>query len=413
MPLHRIASRVAVLAFLAALAASAAHAAPDEQALGKDEGYPLCAGELRPETRCIVGLVSRFDEIFPSRRIPSGASVLRLRRATAEPRIRYGYLQFGATNTIDDYLARTRTTGLLVLHGDTILVERYQYDRGPAHRMASYSMAKTFVAMLVGIALSEGNIRSLDDVAGDYVTELKGSAYGETRLRHLLAMASGVQFSEIYTGTDDAFTLGRLSILGESAGGAATLAPFRTRERAPGERFQYSSAETQVLGLVVRAATGRPLAEYLSEKVWQPMGAEADATWIVDAGGYEAAFIGINATLRDYARFGALLAHDGNLNGRQIVPAGWVKAATTPPGPQFKPGMTGLLLGYGYQTWIVDEKKRYFVARGLRGQALYVAPAEKIVMVRTAAGGVGEPSTGETLALFYGVVDSLKGRRAK
>src|SRR5215468_12714159 len=154
-------------------------------------------------------------------------------------------------------------------------------------------------------------------------------------------MSSGVQFAEGYTGNSGLGTLFRLSALGESEGGPATVMPFSTRERAPGERFHYSSAETQVLGLVVRAATGKPLAEYLSEKIWQPMGAEADASWIVDKGGYEVAYIGINARVRDYARLGMLLANDGVLDGRSIIPVGWVREATTPSAKHLEPAQTG------------------------------------------------------------------------
>ncbi len=390
---------------------SDAFAAPDEQALGRDEGYPTCPGTLRPEMRCVVGLVSRFDEIFPARVVAKGAESRPLSRAAAEPPIRYA--NRGQPAGLDDYLSRNRTTGLLILKGDTILVERYQYDRKPGDRMASFSMAKTVVAMLVGIALSERKIRSIDDRAAEYAVELEGTPYGDTRIRHLLTMSSGVRFDETYSGTDDVATLGRLSLLGESEGGAATLLPFRTRERAAGERFHYASAETQVLGLVLRGATGKPLATYLSEKIWQPMGAEADATWNIDRGGYEAAYIGLNATLRDYARFGMLLANDGTLDGRSIIPAAWVRAATTPPATQFRPGMTGALLGYGYQTWVVDEKERQFMLRGLRGQAVYVAPKSKLVMVHTAAGNVGDSGTGETLSLWIGVVESLAGKRSR
>ena len=312
----------------------------------------------------------------------------------------------GQSRALDDYLSHNRTTGLLVLKGDTILVERYQYDRKPEHRMNSYSMAKTLVAMLVGVALSEGRIQSLDDRAAEYVAELKGTPYGETPIRHLLTMSSGVRFTENYSGNDDVAMLARLSVLGESEGGAATVMPFRTRDRAPGERFSYSSAETQVLGLVLRAATGKPLAEYLSEKIWQPMGAEADASWAIDRGGYEAAYFAVNATVRDYARLGMLLANDGALDGRSIIPASWVRAATTPAAKQFGPFYTNSLFGYGYQTWIVPGPERQFVLRGLRGQAVFVDPQAKLVMVHTAARDVGDPGR-ELLALWFGVVKSL------
>ena len=137
------------------------------------------------------------------------------------------------------------------------------------------------------------------------------------------------------------------------------------------------------------------------------MGAEADASWLIDRGGYETAFASFNATLRDYARLGVLLADDGMRDGRAIIPASWVRAATTPSAPQFFPGMTGGVFGYGYQTWIIDAKEREFLLRGLRGQGIYVAPKSKIVMVHTAVRNVGVPDVGETLSLWSGVVRSL------
>jgi CubicO group peptidase (beta-lactamase class C family) len=391
------------------LFAAGALAAPDEAALGKAEGYSLCAPSLQTDKHCLVGRVSRLDEIFRARKVARGAEVQPLQRATVEPAIRYTVRSSGQPQSIglDNYLARTRTTGLLILKGDAILAEHYQYDRKPEHRMHSFSMAKTIVAMLVGAALSDKKIRSLDDRADAYVGELAGMPYGETPIRHLLTMSSGVRFSEVYSGNDDVATLSRLSALGESAGGAATVMPFRTRDRPPGERFHYASAETQVLGLVLRAATGKPLADYLSEKIWQPMGAEADASWIVDKGGYEVAYIGVNATVRDYARLGMLLANDGALDGRQIIPSGWVRAATTPPAKQFEPGQTRSILGYGYQTWILPGTERQFMLRGLRGQGVFVDPRSKLVLVHTAAGEVGDPTLMTLLTLWWGVVDSV------
>ena len=399
---------------LVAFTAMNAFAAPDEELLGKAEGYPLCRASLQVEMRCLVGLVSRRDEISPARKVPRGETMRELGRAASEPQVRYRFQ--GEDGSIDAYLSRNRTTGLLVMKGDMVLVERYQYDRTPAHRMTSMSMAKTVVAMLVGIALHEQRIASLDDRAEDYVRELRGTPYGETSIRDLLRMSSGIRFSEVYSGADDVATLARLSILGESEGGAATVAPFTTRARPAGQNFQYSSGDTQVLGLVLRAATGKPLAEYLSEKIWKPMGAEADASWLIDKGGHEAAFTGLNATLRDYARFGMLLANDGAVDGRQILPAGWVNAATSPSAPQFAPGKMPNLMGtgvaafgYGYQTWLFPGKVRQFALRGIRNQAIFVDPASKVVMVHTAAGPVGTGAA-EMLALWYKVADALAVR---
>src|SRR5215468_7249776 len=396
---------VGLLILLASfLFVAGAFAAPDEEALGKAEGYPVCPRSPVWETRCLVGSMSHYDQVFPARTVAGGAKTRPLMRSESEPAIRYMYQS--QTSGLADYLARNRTTGLLILKSDTILVERYQYDRKPEQRMVSHSMAKTIVAMLVGVALSEGKIQSLDDRSEKYVSELKGTPYGQTALRHLLSMSSGVQFAEGYTGNSGLATLFRLSALGESEGGPATVMPFRTRERAPGEQFHYSSAETQVLGLVVRAATGKPLAEYLSEKIWQPMGAEADASWIIDKGGYEVAYIGVNARVRDYARLGMLLAHDGTLDGLPIIPAGWVREATTPSAAQFAPGQTGSVFGYGYQTWLLPGNERQFALRGLRGQAVFVDPKSKLVMVHTAARDISDPGR-ELIELWGEVVRSL------
>ena len=395
-----------VLAALApACLPAPARAAPDEMALGKAEGYPVCPPSAKIETRCLVGLVSRRDEAWPSRKVARGPEVQTLRRASGEPAFRYKWR--GAEGGLDDYLATHRTTGLLIVKGDTILAERYQYDRNAAHRMTSMSMAKTVVAMLVGIAIEEGAIKSIDDPAERYVPQLAGTEYGRTALRHLLSMSSGVAFTETYNGADDIATLARLSMGFASPGGAATVKPFNRRERDPGERFHYASSETQVLGLVLRAATGRRIADYLSEKLWQPMGAEADASWLIDKGGFEAAFTGLNATLRDYGRLGLLLANDGAIGGRQVIPAAWVRAATTPPAAQFEPGRIPGMFGYGYQTWILGGKRRQFVLRGVRGQSVFVDPEAKVVLVHTCAGEIGSP-VGELVALWSRVVEQAR-----
>ncbi|TMI96231.1 MAG: serine hydrolase, partial [Bacillati bacterium ANGP1] len=189
-------------------------------------------------------------------------------------------------------------------------VERYQYDRHDRDRFTSWSMAKTVTAMLMGIAIAEGRIRSVAEPAAAYVPALEGTEYGRTSLRHLLQMSSGVRFLEDYSPNDDVMKLARATFAQRGEGGAAAVMPFNERLVPSGTRFYYASVETEVLGLVLRSATGRPVTTYLEEKIWQPMGAEADATWLVDRSGQEATFCCINAVLRDYARLGLLLAHD-------------------------------------------------------------------------------------------------------
>jgi CubicO group peptidase (beta-lactamase class C family) len=392
-----------------ALASGLVFAAPDEDILGKAEGYPVCPFlNAAPQQRCLVGLLSNFDQVVPARTVAKSTAPRALRRPDKPFELRYAHRE--RQRDLESFLAEHRNTGLLVLQGDTVLVERYQYDRKPEHRFQSYSMAKTVVAMLVGIAIHEQKISSIDDRAEKYVPELKGLPYGETSLRHLLTMSSGVKFREEYDGKDDVATLSRKAIFRESPGGVHTVLSFTERARPAGEKFYYASAETQVLGLVLRAATGKPLAEYLSEKIWQPMGAEADATWLLDGGGYELGYMGLNATLRDWGRLGLLLANDGAMDGRQIIPADWVRAATTAEAPHLKVGVATKFNGYGYQTWLIHPAKRQFALLGVRGQAVFVDPETKTVVVHTAVHErpAGDPSRAEQFSLFFGAVNRVK-----
>ena len=393
---------------VALLTANPVLAAPDEELLGKSKGYPACPLAPYPtREECLVGALSHFDQLYPARVVGKADRARELKRAAKEPPITYRRSATGAQKSVDDFMAENRNTGLLILKDDLILVERYAYDRKPGQRFQSYSMAKTVVAMLVGIAVSEQKIRSIDDPAEAYVPALKGHPYGETSLRHLLTMSSGVRFSERYDGSGDSTVLGRKSIAQQGPGGADTVSTFRTREAPAGTRFYYASAESQVLGLVLRAAVKQPLAEYLSEKIWKPMGAEADATWQVDAGGHETGFMGINATLRDWGRFGVLLANDGARDGRQIIPAAWVKAATTAEADHLKVGTATKYNGYGYQTWLIHPKERMFAALGVRGQAILVDPATKVVAVHTAVYDMSNEARGAQFALFFGTLRSL------
>ena len=183
-------------------------------------------------------------------------------------------------------------------------------------------------------------------------------------------MSSGVRFTEEYTGADDMAGFTADTYLGLGPGGATAVKAFNDRVAAAGTRFAYASTETQVLGLVLRAAADRPVAEYLQSKIWQEIGTEADATWLIDNAGQEPTYMGLNAVLRDYARLGLLLAHDGNWRGRQLIPASWVVDATTVRAdqPHLRPGTATPIFGYGYQTWILPGVRRMFMLWGIRGQ---------------------------------------------
>ena len=379
-----------------------AEGGPDAEDYGASQGYPIGDRATFNRIPFLVGSHSHLDQIFEGRLVRRSTTPSPLARAASEPAVRYEYQ--GQTFTLDDYLARNPATGLLVARGDTILIERYQYGRNDRHRITSWSMAKTVTSMLVGIAIAEGHIRSVDDPAAGYVPALADTEYGRTSFRHLLQMSSGVRFVEEYTGKDDVARLVADTFRQVGAGGVDAVTPFNVRIAPPGTKFSYASVETQVLGLVLRSAVGRSLADYLQDKIWEPMGAEADATWLIDRAGQEAAYCCLNAVLRDYARLALLLAHDGHWRGRQIIPAAWIEDATRVRPDQPQPG-TG---GYGYQVWILPSERRMFRLSGIRGQAIYIDPTSRLVMVHTAVRKQArDPGIREANALWQSLVREL------
>lgn len=362
-------------------------AAPDEIALGKNDGYPI--QRLGPDFSLMkeeykVGTFSNMESVFWPRRVPAGAASP-LPRSTTPFDLRYEYE--GASYSLQDFLDRQRITGLLILRDGAIVVERYQYDRKPGHRFASQSMAKTVTGMLVGIALKEGRIASLDDPAEKYAPALRGSAWGAVSIRNLLRMSSGAKWSDkvVAGGGTDIARLSSETYFQRAMGGASAITWVKDRVGEPGRRFNYSSGETYALALALRGAIGVPLAEYLSEKVWKPIGAESDAAWLIDWSGMEAGYCCLNATLRDYGRLGMLMAADGSWDGREIVPREFMLDATDAERqPDYlRPRKASQFFGYGYQTWIYPFRTRTFEARGLFGQQLIVQPESRIVIVMT------------------------------
>ena len=363
--------------------------------------------------RHLVATYSHFDELTPARIIPRAATPWSFQRA-AEPEISYTF--GGERRKIMDYLNRQPTTGLLIARDDTILYEHYQYARSEHDRFLSQSMAKTITAMLIGIAAADGAIKSIDDEVATYVTGLAGTEYGKTPIRALLHMSSGVEFKETYDGQDDVARLGRDLFGQPGKNPVVSVAQFNTRVAPPDTQWHYASSETEILGLILRRVTGKPVADYLSEKIWQPIGAEADASWATDGTGQEVTFCCFNAVLRDYARFGRLLAHDGAWNGREVIPRQWLMDATTvrSSDAHLAPGVATKYYGYGYQVWLLPGADRRFVLLGIRGQMIFVDPATKLVMVHTAvrAKPVDREASAETVALWIAVVDQL-GRHAQ
>jgi CubicO group peptidase (beta-lactamase class C family) len=385
---------------------------PNAELYGVKDGFPVPSPSLarlqgnpfQPGYR--VGAFSHFDELFPTRRITRVATPWAFTRATAD--ISYSYE--GNRSSLEDYLSRNPVTGLLIAQDDRILFEHYQYGRTDRDRLISQSMAKSIMGLLIGIAVSEGAIKSIDDTAETYVPGFRGSEYGKTPIRDLLHMSSGVDFGEDRDGGRDLNRLwqdmvrGPAPGLGSAKGTIASIIQFNQRIAPPGKRYHYASIEPDVLGVVLRAAVGQSASDYLRRKIWEPIGAEADATWLVDAQGYEVAHGFFNAVLRDYARLGRLLAHDGAWNGRQIVPAQWmIDATTVRSGDTYlAPDKAMPYFGYGYLLWLLPGPRRQFALVGALGQRICVDPASKLVMVQTAL-----DDTQEVWRLWAAVVRQL------
>ena len=246
-------------------------AAPDEAQLGKSAGYPIGTRFTWFYDESVrVGSFSNLDRLLPHNTLQKAASPLALPAAAHPPAIEYQFEN--RTLRLDDFLARQRVTGLLLIKDGEILVERYQYDRTPTHRFVSHSMAKSIVSIAIGMALAEGKIASLDDMVAKYVPKLAGVPYGETSIRNVLRMSSGVTFREVYDGNDDLVRFARLRV---QQGSIEALRQFRDREAGQGIRFHYASSETVILAVLLHAVTGTTLSDYLTARLWQPMGAES------------------------------------------------------------------------------------------------------------------------------------------
>lgn len=296
---------------------------------------------------------------------------------------------------VDAYMDGQRASSLLVVHDGKLRLERYGLGFDGSGRWTSFSMAKSMTSVLVGAALRDGHIRSMDDRVSEYIPELKGSAYDDVTLRQLLTMTSGVRWNEDYA--DPQSDVNLFNKHSPEEGVDALVSYLRRLPRAvpAGTRWNYSTGETNLVGVLVSRATKKPLATYLSEKVWVPAGMEQQATWILSRTGQEISGCCVQASPRDFARFGAFM-----LDGAQAaVPAGWLDEATSARVPTGRPGE-----GYGYQWWINADGT--YAARGIFGQGIFLDPKRKLVVVQTGnwAGGARDRPAGAAREAFYRTV---------
>jgi CubicO group peptidase (beta-lactamase class C family) len=334
---------------------------------------------------------------FPARRIPAGP-----RASPLSAGVEANFVSPDGKG-LDEFLGETDTSAFLVVHDDRLVWERYFGDSTRESLQTSFSAAKSFVSTLVGIAIDEGLIGSVDDRLTEYLPELaaRDPRFREITLRDLLTMSSGIRYEEggFPPFGDDTYTYYGVNL--------RDVALNRVRiEGPPGIAWEYNNYHPLLLGLVLERATGASVSDFMATRLWQPLGAEADATWNLDSerSGFEKMESGLNARAVDYARFGLLFLHNGERNGRRIVSEEWVRAATGAD-PTTDPASYH---GYRYFWWMDVERPGRFYAMGKYGQYIYVAPDADAVVVRFGRDwGVGNITW---LATFRDVADQLAGR---
>ena len=350
-----------------------------------------------------------MGRVFPSRVVARGESVWAFEQARHPLPETYAF--DGQSRDLTAFLPRTQTTGLLVVHRGAVTHEEYRLGADETSPFTSWSAAKSVLSALIGIAVEEGLIASIRDPIGQYVPSLAGSGYADVPIEDALTMSSGVDFDEDYDNprSDINMLFFRSMALGTPI--EDSIAELHSI-RAPEQFNEYISTDTMALGLVLEAATGMPVAEYLSSRLWGPMGAEADASWSTDRTGREIVLCCLNATLRDFARFGRLYLEAGARDGLQIVPAGWVHASVNPTAPHLQPGdnpLSDWTFGYGYKWWIPEDPQGDFVAIGIWGQYIYVDPSREVVIVKTSADPDFDDNCHESIAAFRAIARAVAG----
>ena len=335
-------------------------------------------GALMPDIQ--ANTFRNIDRLFSTRTVPASGKAYPLPASDKQLK-NFVFKSNGKNFDLYDYVSLNRVGGLLVLKDGKIVFENYQLGNSEKTRWMSMSVVKSITATLIGAAIKDGHIKSIDDPIVNYLPELKGSAYDGVSVKNLLQMASGVRWDETYVNPKS----DRRQMLevqtAQKPGAVLQLMSRLPRAAAPGTRWNYSTGETQVAGALVRAAVGKPVAQYLNERIWGKFGMESDATWWLESpDGLEVGGSGLSATLRDYGRFGLFLLGGGKAGGEQILPDNWVKDAGSPK------MVDGKLVNYGYMLWPIPDaagtiNEGAFEARGIFGQHIYMNPKENVVIV--------------------------------
>ncbi len=327
-------------------------------------------GTLFPDVQ--VNTFRNIDRLFPTRTVKHGTKVTPL-PASDKQLQNFRFEADGNVYDLYDFLSLNRVSGMIVLKDDKVVFEKYFLGNDDSTRWMSMSVVKSITATLVGMAIKDGYIASIDDPVTKYLHELQGTAYDGVTVKHLLQMASGVDWNETYTDPASDRRAMLEAQIAQQPGGILKVMGALGQAAEPGTRWNYSTGETQVVGALVAAATGEHVADYLSRKLWVPAGMEADANWWLESpDGLEIGGSGLSAVLRDYARFGLFLLHDGQIEGKPTLPDGWVQEASS------MQVIDGEKVEYGYMLWPLDHGA--YAAIGIFGQFVVVDPAHNMVV---------------------------------
>ncbi|MCP3963896.1 MAG: serine hydrolase [bacterium] len=349
------------------------------------------------EAQLEVGFAN-WDVVYPGRKVARGPEVSGLPAGAPLASFSAGGRW---EQELDRFMADQKVAGLIVLHEGRVRLERYGLGYGVTGRWVSQSVAKSVTSTLVGAAVKDGFISSLDDPVTRYIPGLRGSAYDNVSVRHLLTMTSGVRWNESYT--DPKSDIARFYSARVEPGLEATVSYMRglPAEAEPGTKWVYKTGETHLLGVLVSSATGQTLSGYLSAKIWRPYGMEQSASWTTDRTDHELAGCCLQVASRDYARFGQFVLDGGRIEGRSIVPDGWFEAATR---TQVRIGAPGR--GYGYQWWTSDDGS--FRAIGIHGQLIHIDPVRRLVVaINSAWPEATNPQRSAATAGFLGAIATV------
>ena len=375
---HKLFAVGGLIAWAGVAFSAAAVAAPSEivQPTAPSDARPRIAAETLfwSQAQKETGF-AHMEAVFPTHTVKHGDHVHPL--SVGKP-LEVSVTLGGKSESLDQFMAENKNAGVLVIQDGKIRLEKYALGYGPNGRWTSFSVAKSFTSTLVGAAIKDGYIKSIDDPVARYIPGLKGSAYEGVSIRQVLTMTSGVKWNEDYT--DPKSDVAQFYTVKPDPGVDATVSYMRKlpREAPPGTKWVYKTGETNLIGVLVTSATHKSLADYLSEKIWTPYGMERDGAWMVDERGQESGGCCLSVALRDYGRMGMFILGGGVAQGRSVVPAGWIEAATRKQADTGEPGY-----GYGYQWWTEDDGA--FGAYGIFGQAIHIDPKRRLVIVISSA----------------------------